>query len=342
MHLLIDVRTSCLSDLPNLYYAETWADIWLSYHKNDKITFLAFEGDPVRKHECIFISRKWSLFQKKLAAHNYWPDRIISFSSLPPIDISTPTILHVSDLRMKHYEQWSMNILTQKILERSMKKLYSSAKHIIVPWKEIGSELEELYAINESHIAVLPYLTKNIEKESFSSIKKVALTHGISDEYFITEGTPTDEWQPIQLIQAYSKYIHEKNGHEELLILWDMGENFDKIVTLIRALGLLYHVKIIGILSKEDREDIYRNSKGWIYIGYYYSRWASVELAHSYSIPLYLSDIPGLSGYNGIYIHPNHMDQLVNIISTPEAKGISHMKNDNQDIMQVYTRIISE
>lgn len=36
------------------------------------------------------------------------------------------------------------------------------------------------------------------------------------------------------------------------------------------------------------------------------------------------------------------MDQLVNIISTPEAKGISHMKNDNQDIMQVYTRIISE
>lgn len=340
MHLLIDIRQSSLSDIPSIHYGIEWARIWKRIHIHDRITFLTNTGNEILGEECISISSGYHLFQKKISNHGYGPDRIISFSSLPPIDTSIPIILHVSDLRKKHYEEGKWGVWVRLTQERSLKKLYSTARHIIVPWKEIGRELEELYTIPESSIVLLPYVMK--ERESLSTVKKVALTHGISDEYFITEGTPTNEWQPLELIQAYSRYIHEYNWQEELLILWDLGENFDKVVSLIRSLGLLRHIKIIGLLSKEEREELYSNAKGWIFIGYYYSRWASIELAHSYNIPLYLSEIPGLSGYNGTYIHPNHIDQIASILGTSQTKSAVRAKNNNQEIMQVYARIISE
>jgi hypothetical protein len=43
MHLLIDVRTSHLSDILNVYSALDWVDIWMAHHPDDQITFLAYE-----------------------------------------------------------------------------------------------------------------------------------------------------------------------------------------------------------------------------------------------------------------------------------------------------------
>ncbi len=339
MHLLIDVRTSCLSDIPNLYYAQMWADIWLSYHRNDRITFLAFEGDPVEGYECIFLSRNWVLLQKKLASHNYGPDRIVSFSKFPPIDRWIPSLLHVDELTHKLYPHTQEWFFTRYRSESQYKKNLKFSSHIITPNVAIRETLWELYGVNESKITLLPYLSAwDKKKHRDQSI----LPHGISGEYFITEWTPWDEWNPRGLLEAFQRYIHEKNGNRQLIIIWDLWINLSNLSLLIRSHGLIEKVKILSVISQEERSLLYAHAKWWIYIWYYYSRWSSVELASSYDIPLYLSDISWLIWYNGVYIHPNHVDTLADILSNSHMDGISHPKNDNQEIMRVYARIISE
>jgi hypothetical protein len=184
MYLLIDVRTSSLSDIPNLYYAQDWVDIWLLSHPDDRITFLAFEGDPVERYECIFLPRKSHSSRKKIASHPYGPNRVISFSSLPPIDTSIPFITHINELTHRLYPQSRMSSFEHFFKERKYKKLIKNSRHIVVPCKEVGLTLSELYGIDEDVISIIPYLNpigKDIQK------KQSILPHGISGTYYITE-----------------------------------------------------------------------------------------------------------------------------------------------------------
>ncbi len=339
MHLLIDVRTSCLSDLPNLYYAEIWADTWLSYNKNDRITFLAFEGDPIGEYECIFLSRKWTPFQKKLASHKYWPDRIISFSKLPPIDRWISSILHINELTSVLYPQAQQWFFTQHVAELGYKKNLKHSKHIIIPHKALSETLSELYGINDTKISVIPYLS-SYDKDFYKN--QTILPHGISGEYFITEWTPWDEWNPIGLLKAFREYISKVDNPKQLIILWDVWDNLGFLSSMIRSLWLMEKVKILWMLLQKERSLLYAHAQWWIYIWYYYSRWSSVELANSYNLPLFLSDIPWLSGYIGNNIHPNHVDALPEILRNSSGNHILNSMSDNESMIRAYARIISD
>ena len=339
MHLLIDVRTSCLSDIPYLYYAEMWADTWRLYHPDDRITFLIFDGDTIEKYECISVSRGFQLFPKKIAAHKYGPDRVVSFSKFPPIDKRIPHLLHVDELTHTFYPKAQEGFFARQREDMRYKKNLASSVHIIIPDRSIGSTLGEFYGIDDSKISTIPYLSfwdKDIYKD------QTILPHGLSGDYFITEWTPWEEWNPKGLIEAFHSYIHEKNGNRQLIILWDIWTNLSTLSLLIRSYGLIEKVKILSVVSQKERSLLYIHAKWWIYIGHYYSRWPSIELANSYDIPLYISDIPWLSRYNGIHIHPNHTDSLADILLNASIGSISHPKNNNQSIMQVYARIISD
>ncbi len=339
MYLLIDVRTSCPSDIPNLYYAEIWADTWRIYHPDDRITFLGFDGDTIEKYECISLSRGLRLFPKKIASHKYGPDRVISFSKLPPIDKRVPHILHVDELTHTLYPRTQGGFFARQREEIQYKKNLASSSHIIIPHRSLTHTLGELYEIDDSKVSIIPYLS--FGKKDFYKDQTI-LPHGISGDYFITEWTPWDEWNPRGLLEAFRSYIHENNGNRQLIILWDMWMNLSTLSLLIRSHGLIEKVKILSMVSREEQSLLYAHAKWWIYIWHYYNRWSSVELANSYDIPLYLSDIPWLSVYNGVHIHPNHIDTLADILWNSDMQNISHPKNDNQSIMQVYARIISD
>ncbi len=341
MHLLIDVRTSSPSDIPHLYYGEMWADIWKTYHPHDRLTFLAHTGDPVdEQYECVFVSRTWWLFgKKKVASHEHGPDRIISFSRLPSIDLSIPTILHVHDLTSHLYGDTTSNILKKKYEEYSYKKLLQRARHIIVAHIDIGRELGELYGIEEARMSVIPYLTP-LDRELQK--RQTLLPHGISGIYSIAEGTPYEEWNPLGLIRAYTEYLQRKKWVGNLIILWDIGANLGNITLMIRSLDMISSIKIVGIVSRAERDALYAHASSWIYAGYHYSRWASVNMASSYSVPLFLSDISWLRDYAGTFFHPNHTDTLATILSVWSTTPPKVKKPNNDRIMEVYTRIIAE
>jgi hypothetical protein len=187
MHLLIDVRTSCLSDIPSVYYALDWADIWMISHPDDRITFLAYEGDPVERYECVFIARAWTLFQKKIASHPYGPDRIVSFSSLAPIDTSIPMILHIDDLSRSLYSKDGAGFFARRQHTAQYRRLLRHARHIIIPHHEVGTHLSELYDADQEKISVIPYIST--VRDSLLEHHTI-LPYGISAPYFITECTP--------------------------------------------------------------------------------------------------------------------------------------------------------
>lgn len=338
VHLLIDVRTSCLSDIVHLYYAETWADTWIKIHPHDTISFLAHEWDPVEKYPCVFLARKKRFFEQKIAAHASGPDRIISFSKLPPIDTSIPIILHVFDLSDTLYPLYERGWTAHQIYTHGEKKRIKTAKHIIVHAPEIWAHLHELYGIDEERISTVPYLTSE-RKDIF--LQKTFLPQGIQDSYFLTECTPWEEWHPLELLRSYAHYIHDFGGNTKLILLWDLGENLGMISAIIRSLDIIDSVKIVGILSREDRETLYAHAKGWLYTGAYYTRGASIELANTYTLPLFISEITWLEWYPAQYIHPNHIDTLASLLAKehPNIKIQRIIQNDI--IINTYKRIIA-
>jgi hypothetical protein len=166
-------------------YAEAWADLWQAYHPHDVLTFLAFEGDPVERHECIFLSRSFTLFPKKLSTHAYGPDRIVSFSKYPSLDASLPMLLHVEEVTETLYPKKS-TFFSHHRHEYRYKKHLKNAHHIILPHHEIGDNLGELYGIDEEKMSIIPYLTHD---DPYEFRGRTILPYGICDDYFITEGT---------------------------------------------------------------------------------------------------------------------------------------------------------
>ncbi|GAB0175107.1 MAG: hypothetical protein HHAS10_09860 [Candidatus Altimarinota bacterium] len=340
MHLLIDTRLTSASDIPFLHYALLWADVWKIYHPHDDISFLAHEDDPHISYDCIRVRKTWHNFsKKKIASHNHGPERVISFSRLPPYDRSIKQVSHISDIAPILYPSKPLKGIEYRWRLHEYKNLLSHSHSIIIPHRDTLSTLSELFSPEEEKITVIPYLHP-LDDEVYKI--RTILPHGIFGDYFITEGAEGLEWRPLELIEAYATYVHRMGGKEKLIILGDVGDNLGVMSSMIRTLDLLDSIKIIGTLSREERELLYVHAIGWIYAGSYYSRGASIGLASGYNIPLFFTDISGLRNYTGIYFHPNHLERLPELLRKEKNKYQIQVKANNEAIMEVYSRIISE
>ena len=264
MHLLVDVRTSSISDISAIIYAECWVSLWKDISPHDRITFLAYDGDPLTSDDIIRIPRPGFLhLQKKIAHHANGPKRIISFSRLPSIDRSIPSITHISDIAPLLYPYQIGGFLMRKKLIHAYKKMLRRSQMIIVPENGIRSDISEFFGIEDSRIAVIPYVSETSMSLYHDSMK---VAHGLERRYLITEGTPGNEWNPIGLIRAYREYIERHGGTQKLIIIGDMGENLGHITSLIRSLELIQEIKLVGIPTEAERKTLYAHASGWIYI----------------------------------------------------------------------------
>lgn len=101
------------------------------------------------------------------------------------------------------------------------------------------------------------------------------------------------------------------------------------------------HVKIMGVPTRKERELLYRNAHSWIDIGHESSTLYSLSLALGTGLSLILSDIPLHRGYSATYIHPNHMEELTDMLIEEEKKILPiSQKNANTELMKEYRRII--
>ncbi len=340
MHLLIDVRMTSPSDLPFLQYAILWADVWKEYHPYDLLTFLAHEDDPVEDYACIRVQPSWHSFgKKKIASHQHGPERVISFSRLPPYDSSIKHIAHISDFTPLLYPVTPQRGIAYRLHLRQYRQLIQQSDSIVIAHRDTKSTMNELFTVEEEKVIVIPYLSPL--HEEIHKIRTI-LPFGIYGDYFVTEWSESNEWRPLELLEAYATYVHRMGGKEKLIILGSLSDNLGVLSSMIRTLDLVDSVKFVGILSREDRELLYVHAKGWIYAWSYYSRWPSVALAAGYGVPLFFTDIAGLRNYSWIYFHPNHLERLPELLRSEKDKYQIHVKANNEAIMQVYARIISE
>jgi hypothetical protein len=340
MHLLIDVRMTAPSDLPFLQYGLLWADVWKEYHPYDLITFLAHEDDPVEDYNCIRVQPSWHSFgKKKIASHHHGPERIVSFSSLPPYDTSIKQIAHMSDFSPLLYPVTPHKGLEYQFKLRQYRHLIEKSSFLVIPHRDTKSTMNELFTVDDEKIIVIPYLSPL--HEEIHKIRTI-LPHGIYGDYFISEWSESNEWRPLELLEAFATYVHRMGGKEKLIILWSLWDNLGMLSSMIRTLDLLDSVKLVWPLLREDRELLYVHTKGWIYAWSYYSRWPSVALASGYGVPLFFTDIAWLRNYSWIYFHPNHLERLPELLRSEKDKYQIHAKANNEAIMQVYARIISE
>lgn len=153
---------------------------------------------------------------------------------------------HIFDNASLLYPRSELNYFERKKKENAYKKLLRKSHHIVVPHLETGMELVEIFGISEKKISVIPYFLPKKEYSSFTLLHPYSIT----PMYWIVEGTRGDEWNPFQLLQAYSHYIHEHNGTKRLIIVGDLGSNLKYISDCIRGLNIMEYVKIIGTLPK--------------------------------------------------------------------------------------------
>lgn len=340
MHLLIDIRSSHPADFSLYFYAKIWVKYWTISHPHDTISWIFYDDQDIIEQNGISIPRKTSwLHQKKIASHSHGPDRILSFSREPILDPSIKTILHMYDIAEFLYPQHIENWFSRKKRENGYKKILKKASQIIVPHLDTGREIAEIFQISEEKMNVIPYLMDTHETIHDPSVWN---QYGVSPDSFFTEWTPWEEWNPLGILTAYARYIHDYDGERKLIISGNLWENLWHITSYIRSLDLIDRVKIIWLLPMKERQIIISHSSAWIYIGSYYGGGPTITEAEVFDIPLILSDIPVLWDYWGTHIHPNHLEELPQILKNIEKKEISGKRRDNTSIMNVYTKLIAE
>lgn len=340
MHLLVDIRTSNPADTLTQDYAVAWVELWKVYHPDDTITYLTYPWVSLDGN-IISVPRWWDIFgKKKLAHHKNGPDRIISFSKLKPIDADIPTLTHIFDNADILYPRNELNYFERKKKEVAYKTLLRKSGHIIVPHLEIGMELVEMFWIPEKKISVIPYFIPKKEYSSFTLLHP----YGITPMYWIAEGSAGDEWNPFQLLQAYSHYIHEYNGTKRLIIVGDLGENLKHISDCIRGLDIMEYVKIIGTLPKWEKNALYENASGWISLWRYYGSGPNIAYALAYGLPIFTSDIAPIRDYADITVHPNHTDEFLSklLIFSKLQTSTEKYTHSQHTIMDVYARVLAE
>jgi hypothetical protein len=212
----------------------------------------------IEHYPSVKVSPRWTLFPKSIAHHEHGPDRVVSFSRLPPYDTSIPHLIHVSDLSPLIYPSDPLSSLEHKMKIYEYKKLLHNARHIIIPHLDVGTGIGELFSVDEEKMSVIPYLSPT---DGELMHHRTILPHGIYGEYFITESTEGAEWRPLELIETYSHYIHRLGGTEKLIIIGTLGSNLGSIMSLIRTLDLIDAVKIVGSLTREERSLLYSHAK---------------------------------------------------------------------------------
>ncbi len=124
------------------------------------------------------------------------------------------------------------------------------------------------------------------------------------------------------------------------------AKNLKYLTDLIRREKLEKWVHITGCLDSASHEMLYSKAKAWIFVGAYNTSKTNIELAHSHDIPLILSDIRAFDFYpDAIKIHPNHLEELSEILSRVEKKEDFHLPEakifDEALIFSQFKKILS-
>lgn len=130
---------------------------------------------------------------------------------------------------------------------------------LIVPDIQIGSELVEIYDIQEDHIEIIPHIP-------FAQITERAPLQSIQTDvpFFLYDGSYGNEANLLTLLAAWERYRHD-GGTYQLLMIGAVYDGLSSLTHMIRSLDLHESVRYLGTLDEGTMHHLYRKTKGWIY-----------------------------------------------------------------------------
>jgi hypothetical protein len=343
MHIFIDIRSWENPDPIIFCYARQWVKMWKKYHPYDTITYLVSTHDLMNIGDSsIFIppsgifSRAFRLRQENTGNMVF---RIMNFSEFPPYDRAIPTISHIWDNSRVLYHLYSLPFFQRKNIEKTIRKMITDSRTIIVPDISIGRELVEIFDMPEERIWVLPFFPF-----SFDTPENGALPSFLQNrQYFLYDGWYGTESNIVKLLVEWGKYTHETENKPLLILLWLAWENLSLITQTLRSFELSESVKYLWYQNEEQRDVLYKHASWWIYVGEYYTGWPAISAAKSYWLPLLLSDIPYFQNENALRIHPQKLDTLRSRFDSFSTKqSLEKGSFDEEWFVRAYEKILSE
>lgn len=266
MHLIVDIRSRHLEDLPTIRYAVNWAKKWKKYNPHDVCTFLIFDQQEVPEGENFLRVRPSSFFSpaKKITPNDTNEVfRSVNFSRYSPYDAHIPTITMIMDMGRWFYDnETNANILRRKEREYEIKKLLKNSSHFVVPSFFTGNELVELWNVDEQKVDILPY----ISFEKITPNENIFTEHNLPENFFLFDATFGREANVEIMLREFAEFIHKKNGKTHLLLHGNSAKSLKTLTEIISKNNLQKWVHITGILDSASHEMLYKKAKGWIFV----------------------------------------------------------------------------
>ena len=228
----------------------------LSWERRSRFSSSYLENtftEYVKKNEVIF-SGSFYKFQIK-AAINSGVDVVVPCAVPPPLDFKVPWVGYLPDFQHHHSPY---NFSDKEIKHRNVQfaRMLNTAKHIIVNGKSVAVDAELFYPGHSAKLHALPFCPFPNERWLLSNLD-VRETYSLTMPYFIICNQFWRHKDHITAFKAFSEYC-ASGGQAHLVCTGALVDHrapkyFDDIQVLIKDLGLVSRVRILGHIPKDHQ-----------------------------------------------------------------------------------------
>ncbi len=134
------------------------------------------------------------------------------------------------------------------------------------------------------------------------------------ENFFITVSTVQPGKNLIRLIEAFALFSETVKNYK-LILVGNLGWQYEEIITLINKLKLNDQVNFSGYVNDDELENLYRRAKALVYVSLYEGFGIPPLEAMNYNCPVVVSNvssIPEVVGEAGIYVNPYSVEDIAN------------------------------
>ena len=132
------------------------------------------------------------------------------------------------------------------------------------------------------------------------------------EKFFITVSTIQPGKNLLRLIEAFALFSETVKDYK-LVIVGNLGWQYEEIIALIERLKLSNQVQFSGYVNDTELENLYRNARALVYVSLYEGFGIPPLEAMNYNCPVVVSNvssIPEVVGNAGIYVDPYIVEDI--------------------------------
>ena len=216
-------------------------------------------------------------------------------------------IITVHDLSFEFFPDFysKKSLFWHKLI--NPKKLLNKFDHILAVSENTKKDIINFYKINPDKISVI-HLGVNKENREKQKIEKN------KNEYLLYIGTIEPRKNIEGILQAFEDFCLENNiNNLDLIIAGKNGWNNKYIYKILDNLKLKDKVKILNYVTEEEKIDLYKNAKIFIFPSFYEGFGIPIIEAQSFGIPVITgnnSSLTEIVNNSAICVNPYNINEI--------------------------------